>query len=220
MSLNPELKLDWCSFEAAKYAVLKWHYSHAMPSGKLIKIGVWEDKQFIGCVIFGRGANNTLGSPYGLKQTECCELVRIALTNHKNPVSRIISIAIKMLKKKCSGLKLIISFADTEQNHHGGIYQATNWTYAGSTKQADEYLVKGKRMHGRSMRALYGTHVGKDFIKIIKGSSKHRYLYFLDNELKNKINIKKVNYPKRLTKAITEYPSVSGGAIPTQTLHI
>jgi hypothetical protein len=220
MSSSPELKLDWCSFEAAKYAVLKWHYSQAMPSGKLIKIGVWENNQFIGCVIFGRGANNTLGKPYNLEQTQCCELVRIALTNHQTQVSRIVSIAIKMLKKKCPGLKMIISFADTDQNHHGGIYQAGNWIYAGTTKQADEYIVKGKRMHGRSMRALYGTHVGKSFIKIVKGSSKHRYIYILDNSLKSQIQFKKIQHPKRMTKANIEYPSICGGAIPTHTLHL
>lgn len=201
MSLNPNLKLDWCSFEAAKYAVINWHYSHTMPSGKLVKIGVWENGKYIGCVLFGRGANNVLGNPYGLKQTECCELVRIALTKHDTHVSRIMAISIRLLQKKCKNLKMIISFADSEQNHHGGIYQASNWLYAGMTKPAEEYIVKGKRMHGRSMRALYVTHVGKPFIKKIMGSSKHRYLYFLDKELKKSLKLKEVEKPKRAQKA-------------------
>ena len=53
------LHLDWCSYEAAKYAVEHWHYSHSLPIGKLVKIGVWEDDQFIGAVVFGYGANPT-----------------------------------------------------------------------------------------------------------------------------------------------------------------
>lgn len=198
--MNLSLKLDWCSFEAAKYAVLKWHYSQAMPSGKLTKVGVWENGKFIGCVIFGRGANNTLGAPYGLSQLECCELVRIALTTHETPVTRIVSIAIRMLRKLSPGLKLIVSFADTEQDHHGGIYQGGNWIYTGESKPADEYVVHGKRMHGRSMRALYGTHVGKAFIKIVKGSVKLRYVMPLDEETKTKVITLAKPYPKRRSK--------------------
>ena len=202
--MNFKLKIDWCTFEAAKFAVLKWHYSRCMPSGKLIKIGVWEDDKFIGVVLFGRGANNMLGKPYDLEQIQCCELVRIALTTHKAPVTRIVSIAIKMLKKFCPGLKLIISFADTEQNHHGGIYQGGNWFYLGMSKPAEEYIVKGRRMHGRSMRALYGTHIGKPFIKSIMGSSKHRYAMPLDDNMKKKLIGLKKPYPMRQKQATGE----------------
>jgi len=201
--MNSSLKLDWCSFEAAKYAVLKWHYSKSMPSGKLTKIGVWENEKFIGCVLFGRGANNCLGKPYGLSQIECCELVRIALTKHETPVTRIVAIALKMLKKFSPGLKLIVSFADTEQDHHGGIYQGGNWIYIGQSNPADEYLVHGKRMHGRSMRASYGTHVGKEFIKIVKGSIKHRYVMPLDHETREKVLSLSKSYPKKRSKQAT-----------------
>lgn len=207
MNLPLKLKIDWCSFEAAKFAVERWHYSRVMPSGKLTKIGVWENDKFIGCVLFGRGANNCLGKPYGLTQIECCELVRIALTKHETPVTRIVSIAIKMLRKLAPGLKLIISFADLEQNHHGGIYQGGNWIYTGQSKPADEYIVRGTRMHGRSMRAQYGTHVGKDFIHPMKGSAKHRYAMPLDEETKKKVLLLSKSYPKRAKQA-TEVSSL------------
>ena len=74
------LHLDWASHESCKYAVEHWHYSRSLPVGKLVKIGVWEDKKFIGCVIFARGANMNIGKPYGLDQTECVELARVALS--------------------------------------------------------------------------------------------------------------------------------------------
>jgi len=202
MNLKPELKLDWATHKAAKYAVEHWHYSRSMPAGKMAKVGVWECGTFVGVVLFSRGANKSLGDPYGLKQTEICELSRIALTAHKTSVSRIIKIAIIMLKKITPGVHLIISFADTEQGHHGGIYQATNWLYTGKTNSADEYLVFGKRMHGRSMRAKYGSHIGKDFIKKIKGSEKHRYLLPLDDEMRVKIEHLKQPYPKREKQAM------------------
>lgn len=97
-SEKPKLKLDYCSFDAARYATKNWHYSKSMPAGKLVKIGVWENDKFIGCVLFSRGANNHIGSPYKLKQDEVCELTRVALNSHQTSVTRIVAISIKMLK--------------------------------------------------------------------------------------------------------------------------
>lgn len=107
-----DLRLDWCSYRAAKWAVEHWHYSKRMPAGKAAIVGVWEFGKFIGCVIFSRGANNHIGNPYGLNQTEVCELTRVALTEHVAPVSRIVGISVRMLKKQSPGLRLIVSYAD------------------------------------------------------------------------------------------------------------
>ena len=122
MSSRPELRLDWCSHEAAKYAVEKWHYSRTMPKSKLAKIGVWESKAFVGCVIFGVGATRQLVASYGLRPEEGCELVRVAMANHLSPVTRVIAIALRMIRKEFPGLKMVVSFADPDQGHHGGIY--------------------------------------------------------------------------------------------------
>ena len=46
------LRLDWCSHQAAKFAVEKWHYSRALQVGKAAHVGVWEDDKFIGVVVF------------------------------------------------------------------------------------------------------------------------------------------------------------------------
>ena len=201
-----KLKIDWASHESAKYACLNWHYSKCLPVGKLVKIGAWENDKFIGVVIFGRGANKSLGEPYKLDQTECCELVRIALTNHKTPVSRIMSIAIKLLKNIHKQLKLVISFADSEQNHHGGIYQATNWVYVGKTNSADEYLYKGKRWHGRAFRKSFGSHLNymNKGLKIVQGSQKHRYLMPLDDNMRKQVQQLAKPYPKRMKQAMVD----------------
>ena len=61
-----DLKIDWATYKAAKYAVEHWHYSRCMPKSKLSKIGVWENGKFIGAVIFGYGATPEIGKPYRL----------------------------------------------------------------------------------------------------------------------------------------------------------
>jgi hypothetical protein len=142
MNSKLEFKIDWASHESAKYACENWHYSKCLPVPPLVKIGVWENKKFIGCVIFSRGASSNLLKPYGLTQVQGCELTRIALNKHVTPVSRIISIAIKFLKKNSPELKLIISFADPNEGHHGGVYQATNWVYSGKSAKSFKYLDK------------------------------------------------------------------------------
>ena len=39
---------------------MHWHYSQAMPAGKLVTFGVWEHGRFVGAVLYGRGANHNL----------------------------------------------------------------------------------------------------------------------------------------------------------------
>jgi hypothetical protein len=130
MSSPTNLKLDWCNISAARFAVKHWHYSERLPDPKSVKIGIWEDEAFKGCLIFSLGvASRNLSKTLGLATTQICELTRVAMTRHTTTVSRIIRIALAMLKRQCPGLKLIISYADPNHKHHGGIYQAGNWIY-------------------------------------------------------------------------------------------
>ena len=212
------LRLDWATYESAKYAVENWHYSKCMPKSKLIKIGVWEEGKFIGVVIYGVGATSSLVNPYGLKSIQGCELVRIALKTHKSPVSRIISISLKMLKKKCPKIRLIISFADPAMKHNGAIYQASNWIYNGNSKSTDKYIFLGRKWQGRSFRNKYKGMEHDKKVQIIKGSSKYRYLMPLDKEMRKQIEPLRKPYPKRMPLGVSQRPVEGGGAIPTHTL--
>jgi hypothetical protein len=220
-----ELRLDWCGYDAAKYAVEHWHYSQSMPLGKMVKIGVWEDSQFIGAVLFARGSTPTLGNPYGLEQTQVCELVRIALKEHKAPVSKIGTIAIKMLKKQSTDLRLIVSFADTFHNHHGGIYQAMNWIYTGQTVKARQWFVDGEWKHNREVTsgAFGGAHLYKGYQSLPSRElpPKHRYLYPLDDAMRKQIEPLRKPYPKRERGETDNAPQSNAetdGASPIRSL--
>lgn len=217
MQEKPNLKIDWATHEASKYACENWHYSGCLPVGKLVKVGVWENSKFIGVVLFGRGANNNMLKPFDLEQDQGCELVRIALTNHKSPVSKIMAIAIRFLRKSQKGLRLIVSYADPDQNHHGGIYQACNWIYTGTGGRAVKVFYNGKWSHKKTVDDA-GVDQSSLAKKIVQG--KHRYLMALDKSMEAKIKHLAKPYPKRLTKANSEVHSESGGAVPTQTLQL
>ena len=94
-----------------------------MPVGKLAKIGVWEGGEFIGVVLFGLGGGGACdGRRYGLgRNFEIAELQRIALTEHENTVSRIIAVSVRILRRLCPKLRMLISYADPAQGHHGGV---------------------------------------------------------------------------------------------------
>lgn len=216
--MNSNLRLAFVDHDAAKYAVEHWHYSKRMPSGKLVKIGVWEHDNFIGVVLFGGGATRALVKQYSIQPWEGCELVRIALSKHESTVTRIVSIALRMLKRFCPGLKLVVSFADPEQSHVGGIYQAGNWIYTGASHAADEYIVNGKRMHGRSFRSKYKGLEHDPRVVTVKGSSKHRYLMALDAEMGERIKQLSKTYPKRTKQETGATSATSAVTTPTRPL--
>jgi len=175
-----------------------------MPAFKVAKIGVWEDETFIGAVLFGMGATKHLGSPYGLNCFQVCELVRVALTTHNAPVTRIIRIAISMVKKRYRGLRLIVSFADPEQGHIGTIYQAGNWIYSGSVASGDWVKVHNKTYHPRGIVQKYG-HRGIAWLranvdpnaKVVMRIPKYRYLMPLDKGMARVIASLRQPYPKQ-----------------------
>lgn len=228
MNFDAPLHLAYCSYDAAKYAVTHWHYSKTMPSGKLILFGVWEHGNFKGSIMFGRGAIHHIGKPFGLTQVQICELVRIALRAHDAPVSRIMAICLKKLKTSNPGLRAIVSYADSEQGHHGGIYQATNWIYVGATT-APHVVLNGKTCHPRSVNARYGTwaipwlraNVDPN-VHMADGYPKHKYVMPLDSAMKLKLSSMARAYPKRATSIDADAATsqvAEGGSIPTVALH-
>lgn len=214
MSEKPKLHIDWASHQSAKYACENWHYSKSIPVPPLFKVGAWENDKFIGVVIFSRGASSNLLKPYNLNQDEGCELTRVALTHHITPVSKILSIAIKFLKRECPKLRLVVSFADPQYGHHGGIYQATNWFYIGDTTKGKEYWHNGKRLHSRQVsekgwniqQGVKRRTVKPSECKIIETKGKHRYLFPLDKAMAKQIDPLKKPYPKRVKEQSLSTP--------------
>lgn len=207
----------------------QWHYSRKMPRFKLVKIGVWEDDKFVGAVIFGQGATPEIGKPFGLKRTEVCELVRVALTKHKTMTTRIVRIALGMLRKHCPGIRLVVSFADSAQGHHGGIYAGGNWLYLGMLVH-HIYRVNGRTVHPKTLYSRYGR--GGQSVPWLRKNvdhraervvtpPKHKYVMPFDEGLRRQLMPMAKPYPKRATSIgsdATAHQAGEGGASPTVAL--
>ncbi len=216
------LRIDWATHEAAKFACENWHYTKKVPVNKLVKIGAWEDGKFRGVVIFGVGASAVVHKQFGVSRFEVCELVRVALTNHTTPVSRIIAIALKFLRRENPKLRVCVSFADPSQGHHGGIYQAGNWLYTGRSSDTIEYYFNDDWRH---VTDVYKRLTSDQIKKLEKRSKagKYRYVMPFDDEMRKRMTPFAKPYPKRNAPEAEETmrPSSTrkiGGSSPTPAL--
>lgn len=226
------LHLDFCSHEAAKHAVLRWHYSRRMPKSKLVRIGVWEDGRFVGAIIYGLGANRHLARPFGLTDTEACELVRVALAlGREHPTSQCVAVSLKLLRRQSPGLKLVVSFADLGEGHLGTIYQAGGWLYLGTSEQS-YFRIHGRIVHPRTVYDRYGP--GGQSLGWLRANAdpraervamapKLRYVYPFTKPLRRQLAPKALPYPK--TAAEVTRGDTSGvqpeeaGSTPSRPLH-
>ncbi len=181
---------------------MNWHYSKAVPSVSLA-YSVFEEDEFCGVVCFGLGATNNIGKPFGLKNGQAIELVRVALNGKQKSTSKAVAISLKLLKKDAPAVRLIVSYADSEQGHSGTIYQASNWYFIGSSTDTNIF-VNGKRQYRRSLGSRYGTNsvsklkqIGLTVGDVVKTMPKHKYIYPLDKSMIEMCKRLAKPYPKK-----------------------
>ena len=169
--------------EARPY-ILDIHYAKRMPSISYA-FGLFERSVLMGVVTFGSPASYPLcigvcGVEHKDKVIELNRLV--LLENKKNQASLLVSQAIKKLPKP----KIIVSYADTDQNHIGYVYQATNFFFTGTTKERTDIAA----MNGNHPR----HHAGDKNLRVQR-SSKHRYIFFHASRTQRKKLLRDLRYP-------------------------
>jgi hypothetical protein len=99
---------------------------------------------------------------------------------------------------KSAGKDIVVSFADTAENHVGIVYQATNWLYTGLSAKRTDWHVEGYDKHGhtwadkytaREMRELFG-----DKFSLKPRSRKHRYIWLNGTKARKKQLLAKLRY--------------------------
>lgn len=107
-----------------------------------------------------------------------------------------------MIKKQSPGLRLIVSYADSNYGHVGAIYQAGNWIYTGAIKM-DGIILDNERYHRRTVYSRFGFNSVERLKQLgyvaswDDGLPKHKYLYPLDDEMRKQIEPLRKPYPKR-----------------------
>lgn len=192
--------------------VMDIHYAQRWPSISYA-YGLYRDGDLVGIVTYGTPPSSSLRN--GIAGEKYCdkilELNRLCLRdNLPNEASRLVSGSIRMLPPE----KIIISFADTNQQHKGIVYQACNFTYHGLSAKRTDWAVKGKEhLHGQTiadefrgvknraqaMRDKYG-----DDFYLKPRSRKHRYIYLHGGKIWKKRTRKQIRYPQEPFPSNTE----------------
>ena len=188
-------------YEDTKDYILNIHYAKRMPS-ITYAFGLYEKGVLVGVVCYGSPASQSLckGIAGQEHRSDVLELNRLVLKNNKkNEASILVSASFKLLPKP----KIIVSYADSEQNHLGTVYQATNFLYTGLSDKHKEWRMIGNNLHSKNVCKIYTLSERKSnpdkFIQIER-PRKHRYLYFLGNKTQKKL------YKKDLKYKLQEYP--------------
>ena len=188
----------------AQDVVVKNHYLHRKaPCSNAF--GLFDELQSLrGVVLYGTPSSAPLRSGIAGKENanNVIELTRLWIDDNspKNSESYLIGNSLK----HC-GKEIVVSFADTQQNHLGVVYQATNWLYTGLSAKRTDWVVEGIDKHGHTwadkytaseMRELFG-----DRFTLVPRSRKHRYIYLnakgrRKKELMALLRYKQEPYPK------------------------
>ena len=196
------MRLEIASHKAIKYACLNFHYAKAVPNVGLAYNVFNNQNDWCGVICYGIGATNNIAEPYNLKQGEVVELVRMALNGKQESTTKAMSISLRLIKKNAPNVKLIVSYADSEQNHFGTIYQATNWVYTGFSVDTN-LIINGERKHRRTLGSKYGTCSAVELrkkglnVEVLKTKPKWKYIYPLDKSLLSLCQSLRKPYPKK-----------------------
>ena len=198
------MNLKLASVNAINYACKKFHYSKRVPILG-VSFNIYnKDGDWCGVIMYGYGANKSLADNYNLWNGEVLELTRVALNGKQEYTSKALGLSLRLLKKYCPFLKMVVSYADIDQNHIGTIYQATNWDYLGERTKGQKvgYIINNKFVHNRSLnnkaKRSMAKKKGKEFIT--KG--KRLYVYFLDRSLRTKYEKEFKKYCKNYAEEV------------------
>lgn len=198
------MRLEKASTEAIRYACRYYHYAKSVPQVRLGYSVFNAANEWCGVILFSNGTNQHIGSSFGLVQGEVVELVRVALNGKQECTSMALSMSLKILKVDAPAVKIVVSYADRNQNHIGTIYQATNWYYIGEFASERGIMLKGKLKHRRSINSKYGTsdiswlreHVDPN-AEVITGKTKIKYAYPLNRRYFKLVRSMAKPYPKK-----------------------
>jgi len=173
--------------------LLKKHYAKRIPSISYA-FGLFDKENVLqGVCTFGKPASNSLciGVCGESNSHLVYELNRLCVNDGlpTNTLSFFVAQSLQILPTPL----VVVSYADSGQNHHGYIYQATNWIYTGATKERTD-IATAEGTHSRHYKK------GGDYSNRKFRSSKHRYIMFLGDKRERKNLMSELNYE------IQEYP--------------
>lgn len=206
MAITENYYVERITYQMAMEYVVAYHYLHRKAPCS-VAFGLFDkfNHYCVGVVTYGVSASSTLlkGICGPEQASNVYELTRLWVHDSvpKNGESFLIGNSIKQLDKE-----IIVSFADSSQDHLGIVYQATNFIYTGLSSKFKDPKVKGleHQHHATYANGLTNQQVIEkfgDLVYWVERPRKHRYIYFNANKSKKKellslLRYKVLPYPK------------------------
>lgn len=188
-----EYEVNRISPQIAMNIVVDKHYLHRKcPVSLAFGLMHKDSNKIDGVVTYGVPCSSTLlkGICGEDEMHNVYELNRLWVSDNvpKNGESFLIGNSIKQLDKE-----IIVSFADTSQDHIGFIYQATNFMYCGLSARFTDVKVKGYEdmhhatyAHGMTISEVR-EKFGAENVWLEERSRKHRYIYICERQAKERV---------------------------------
>jgi hypothetical protein len=170
------------------------HYTRSVPSGKR-RVYVFEDA----IVVFAIPANRNISRWLLGTDNLVWELARLwAPDGHRaNLLTEAIAHAVRELRKDEPSVRAIVSYADPNAGHAGGVYRAASWAYLGQCEESrnykrlsDGHILPRRAFHsGRS--ALRKSEIEAKGFREIKLPGKHRFARGLTRDARRAVEAKK-----------------------------
>lgn len=200
--------------------VRKHHYSGKVVTNSNLHFGAFLDGRLHGVMSFGPSLDKRkiMSLVAGTGWNEFLELNRMAFDEYlpKNSESRCIAIAMRLIRKNAPHIKWVVSFADATQCGDGTIYRASGFVLTDvRTNKNTVQLPSGEVVHKMTLessptrprpelngQSYYEMTGGKyDFRKYAEVTGgkvligyQLRYIYFLDAESRNALQVPEVPY--------------------------
>ena len=202
MSALSSYEIKQITYKQAMDVVVKNHYLHRKAPCS-IAFGLFLNDELKGVICYGTPSSAPLRKGIAGEENinNVIELTRLWIDDSvpKNGESFLIG---NTLKK--SGKEIVVSYADTEQNHLGIVYQATNFYYTGLSAKRTNWTIEGIDKHcqtiadkytSKEIREMYGEK-----FSLKPRSRKHRYVFINAKKQRKKQLLSQLKYP------IFEYP--------------
>lgn len=164
-------KVELCQRNEIKDFVEKWHYSKSINGLRVSYcFKLLDGENLIGAMIYGNLAMANCYKKYVELENDIIELRRLCCIDDtpRNTESYFIGQTLKWLEKNTS-IKKVVSYADPEFGHSGGIYKATNFQHIGYTGAGRVIIYKDRRYHDKCIRTKNNGKL-KPFAQDIKNA--------------------------------------------------
>lgn len=134
------------NLEEMKQIIIDNHYTHSVPSGKSHYFP-FEDA----VVVYSIPANKNIAKFLLGYPGKVWELSRLwAPDGHReNLLTEAISVTVAAFRKAESGVDALVSYADPNVGHKGGVYRAASWSFLGQCEESRNYRDAQGRMFAR-----------------------------------------------------------------------